>query len=146
MQFITLLLKKHFKYLNTNFMCFWWGNFHFLKRKWFIHFPQYCCLAFNNLKKEQRKRERPLQWKCQHNKILNICTCKISIHVWGRVKTRKQIKNTAVRVFLPPRSCLTLFISLSPLFVPVLFWWGLLITELCTAKGHGIRFFHISLK
>lgn len=59
MQVIIVFLN--FYYLYTNFMCFWWGNFHFFNRKWCIGFPQYCCFAFNNLQAEQRKREWHLQ-------------------------------------------------------------------------------------
>lgn len=75
-------------------MCFWWGNFHILDRKWFIGFPQYCCLAFNNLQKEQRKREWHLHWEGRHTETDSyISTCKIPARILGRGKTREKKTN-----------------------------------------------------
>lgn len=64
--------------------------------------------------------------------ILNICTCRIPAHIWGKLGKKNNQKPTPKSVsvsqfcvfvfFLPPRSRLTLFISL-----PIICSWSFLV-------------------
>lgn len=77
--------------------------------------------------------------------ILNICTCRIPAHIWGKLGKKNNQKPTPKSVsvsqvfFFCHHDHIWLCSYLCPLFAPDLFWWGLLITELYSATGHGIR-------
>lgn len=104
-------------------MFFWWGNFHFLNTEWFIGFPQHCCLAFNNLQIQQRKREWHLHFQVSTQTDSSVSTCEAPAHICGEEgettgkktpnRTTKSQHQSVSLFFPPPRYWLTLLIFLS---------------------------------